>query len=110
MKLMVLTYGNGSQKKKIIKSINSGPDIKQALFFITAGIITGGFWADQCWGVFWHWDPKEIWALITWFFLLSYFYLKSEKIQQVVIILAFLAMLFTYFGITFLLPGLHSYY
>ena len=88
----------------IIKS-----ELKQSFFFITLGIITGGFWADQCWASFWYWDPKEIWALVTFILLTAAFHCESKKIKYIFIYLSFFAMLFTYFGVMFLLSGLHSY-
>ena len=84
-------------------------EIKTAFFFITAGIITGGFWAEISWGVFWSWDPKEVCALITWVILASYFHIPSDKWKKISIIFAFISMLFMYFGAAFILPGLHSY-
>ncbi len=88
-------------------------EIKLALFFIVAGIITGGFWAEAAWGSFWTWDPKETWALIAWLFLVLVIHFRNMRnalvIRLIIITLAFLSMLFTYFGVTFLLPGLHSY-
>ena len=84
-------------------------EINLAFFFITAGIITGGFWAELSWGTFWSWDPKEVCALITWVILAAYFHIPSLKWKKVSIIFAFISMLFMYFGAIFILPGLHSY-
>lgn len=96
-------------KKHDIPARKLESEAKQAFFFITAGIITGAFWGEAAWGNFWNWDPKEIWALITWLILINFFHFKNDRIRRGVLIIAFIAMLFTYFGVMFLLPGLHSY-
>ncbi len=85
-------------------------EIKLSFFFIASGIITGAFWAEQSWTVFWSWDPKETWALILWLSLLAVLHIKNSTIKKISIVLSFLIMLFTYFGVMFLIPGLHSYF
>jgi len=84
-------------------------ELKLSYFFIIIGIMTGAVWAEESWGVFWSWDPKETWSLITLLLLTIVFHVKSTKIKYIFIGLAFFAMLFTYLGVTFILPGLHSY-
>jgi ABC-type transport system involved in cytochrome c biogenesis permease subunit len=85
------------------------------LFFLAAGIITGSVWANVSWGCYWNWDPKETWALIT---LLIYAvpahrsnfkFLRKPTAYNIYLLLAFISVLFTYFGVNFLLGGLHSY-
>ncbi|MDD5347187.1 MAG: c-type cytochrome biogenesis protein CcsB [Candidatus Omnitrophica bacterium] len=82
--------------------------------FLTLGIISGSVWAQNAWGRFWNWDPKETWSLVTWLVYLAYLHgrlalgFRGAKCA-VVAIAGFGAMLFTYFGVSFLLPGLHSY-
>ena len=73
--------------------------------FLTFGIISGGAWANQIWGTYWSWDPKETWALITW--IIYCLYLHTPKIF--IAFMGFLFVLFTYFGVNYLLPSLHSY-
>ena len=92
-----------------------------ALFSLTAGIFIGAVWANMSWGRYWGWDPKETWALITmlvYALLLHIPWLKSKcKIStaqyqigyHVFSIIAFAFVLFTYFGVKYLLGGLHSY-
>lgn len=92
-----------------------------ALFCLTAGIFIGAVWANMSWGRYWGWDPKETWALITMivYAILLHFpwiagqlKLKQEKIKigyHVFAIIAFFFVLFTYFGVSSLLGGLHSY-
>ena len=83
-------------------------------FWLTVGIITGAVWAEQAWGSYWSWDPKETWSLITWFVYATAIHARlmrgwsGAKIALFSII-GFVSVLFTYFGVNFLLSGLHSY-
>jgi len=81
---------------------------------LTGGIITGAVWANSAWGTYWSWDPKETWSLITWFVYAAYLHARLTRGWQgsraaVLSILGFSAVVFTYFGVNFLLSGLHSY-
>jgi cytochrome c-type biogenesis protein CcsB len=81
---------------------------------LTLGILTGAVWAETAWGRYWSWDPKETWSLITWLIyatLLHARLLKGWQGRRIawLAVLGFLAVLFTYFGVSFLLTGLHSY-
>lgn len=83
------------------------------LALLTIVIITGAVWAEYAWGSFWSWDPKETWALITWLIYAVYLHLRlrgwsAEKIAWINVIGLF-AVIFTLFGVSYLLPGLHSY-
>jgi ABC-type transport system involved in cytochrome c biogenesis permease subunit len=84
-------------------------EMKYACYFTAIGLVTGGIWGQQSWGIFWNWDPKEIGALIIWIWTIAYFHTKSMKLKQLFVCLAFLSMVFTYFVITFGMSGLHSY-
>lgn len=82
--------------------------------WLTLGIITGAIWADQAWGNYWSWDPKETWSLITWLIYAGALHAKIirgwyGKKMALLSIIGFIAVLFTYFGVNFLLSGLHSY-
>ena len=82
--------------------------------FLTLGIITGAVWANSAWGTYWSWDPKETWSLITWFIYAIYLHVRftrgwKGKKAAWLSVLGFLAVLFTYFGVNYLLSGLHSY-
>lgn len=82
--------------------------------FLTLLIITGAIWAEYAWGSFWRWDPKETWALVTWLAYLVYLHLTRSRGWKgrkafTLAIAAFALVLFTFFGVNFLLPGLHSY-
>ncbi|WP_031515728.1 c-type cytochrome biogenesis protein CcsB [Desulfofalx alkaliphila] len=82
--------------------------------FMTLVLITGAVWAEEVWGHWWSWDPKETWALITWFIYAGYLHARKTRGWQgkraaVLAVIGFLAVLFTLFGVSFLLPGVHSY-
>ena len=82
--------------------------------FLTIGIITGAVWAKQAWTRYWSWDPKETWSLITWLIyaaLLHFRMMRGWRGRRIAVIsiVGFAAVLFTYFGVNFLLAGLHSY-
>jgi len=77
------------------------------------GIITGSVWANNAWGAYWSWDPKETWSLITW--LIYALMLHARLVRgwrgrrtAVIAVIGFASMLFTYLGVNYL-PGLHSY-
>lgn len=86
-----------------------------ALFLLGAGIFIGAIWANVSWGRYWAWDPKEVWALIT--FLVYAFALHTDSLRifrkplffHVYMILSFLTILMTYFGVNYFLGGMHSY-
>ena len=81
---------------------------------LTLGIITGAAWANYAWGSYWSWDPKETWSLITWFVYAAFLHARFTRGWRgrktaILSIVGFLAVLFTYFGVNYLLSGLHSY-
>lgn len=78
------------------------------------GILLGAVWADSSWGRFWGWDPKETWALITWFVYIAFLHGRSAgwlnwKGLAFVSVAAFPVVVMTYYGVNFYLSGLHSY-
>jgi len=82
--------------------------------FLTIGIILGAVWAKYAWGGYWSWDPKETWSLITWLIYAAYLharYIKglSGKPLAYFTIVGFLSVIFTYYGVNLIIPGLHSY-
>jgi cytochrome c-type biogenesis protein CcsB len=82
--------------------------------WLSLGIITGSVWANSAWGSYWSWDPKETWSLITWFIYAALLHargVKGWRGKRVawLSLLGFGCVLFTYFGVNFLLSGLHSY-
>lgn len=82
--------------------------------FLTLVLITGAVWAEQVWGAWWSWDPKETWALITWLVYALFLHGRFTRGWQGrrtawLAILGFVAVIFTLFGVTWLMPGMHSY-
>ncbi len=82
--------------------------------FTLGGLVFGMVWAYRAWGRYWAWDPKEVWSLITWCVFALYLHTRivmgwKGKRSAIVAIVGFLAALFTYFGVNYLLSGLHSY-
>jgi cytochrome c-type biogenesis protein CcsB len=82
--------------------------------FLSLLIVTGAVWAEETWGRWWGWDPKEAWALVTWLIYLVYLHGRNKfgwrgKATAWFSAVGFLAVMFTLFGVTYLLPGLHSY-
>jgi len=81
---------------------------------LTVGIITGAAWANYAWGSYWSWDPKETWSLITWFIYAAFLHARFTRDWRgrksaILSIIGFAAVWFTYFGVNYLLSGLHSY-
>ncbi|WP_218082932.1 c-type cytochrome biogenesis protein CcsB [Anthocerotibacter panamensis] len=81
---------------------------------LTVGIIAGAVWANEAWGSYWSWDPKETWALITWLVFAAYLHARLTKGWQGkrpawLAVLGFSAVWVTYLGVNFLAQGLHSY-
>jgi cytochrome c-type biogenesis protein CcsB len=82
--------------------------------FLTLGILTGAVWAETAWGRYWSWDPKETASLITWLIYAALLHARLVQGWQGrpiawLAVAGFGAVLFTYLGVSFLLPGLHSY-
>lgn len=88
--------------------------IALGFIMLTLVIISGAIWADQAWGRFWQWDPKETWSLVTWLIYAIYLHVRlrrgwrNEKTAWFAI-LGFASILFTYIGVNTLLIGYHSY-
>ncbi|EGW38232.1 c-type cytochrome biogenesis protein CcsB [Desulfosporosinus sp. OT] len=81
---------------------------------LTLCIITGAIWANYAWGTYWSWDPKETWSLITWIIYAGYLHARlmygwKGKRAAWMAVFGFAAVLFTFFGVNYFLPGLHSY-
>ncbi len=122
--LIFVTWRYGHVLKKIIESFDLTTDLLDELtyktiamgfpIFTLGGLIFGAIWADQAWGVYWSWDPKETWSLITWFFYAFYLHArlmrgwKGIKVA-IVAVIGFIAVIFTYLGVNLFLSGLHSY-
>ena len=89
--------------------------LQLAFWTLGVGILLGGWWADHSWGRWWAFDPKETWALVTWIIYLIVIHLRftTGKSRGLVTawlsVVGFVMMLWTYFGVNLLLPGLHAY-
>lgn len=99
-----------------------GKNLEQSMYntvvvgfiFLSLLIITGAVWAEEAWGHWWSWDPKETWALITWLIYAAYLHLHRKPAWRghkgcYLAIIGFICVLFTFLGVSFFLPGLHSY-
>jgi cytochrome c-type biogenesis protein CcsB len=80
----------------------------------TFAIIAGAIWADSAWGRYWGWDPKETWSFITWVGYACYLHARATagwrgRKAAFVSLIAFACLLFNFFGINYLVSGLHSY-
>ncbi len=112
-----------SKQKKGIKTGLSAEKLDEVSYkciaigfplFTLGGMVFGMVWAYKAWGSYWSWDPKEVWSLITWFVFALYLHTRlvmgwKGRRAAIIAILGFLAALFTYFGVNYLLSGLHSY-
>nr|YP_009774125.1 c-type cytochrome synthesis protein [Caulacanthus okamurae]QIZ74742.1 c-type cytochrome synthesis protein [Caulacanthus okamurae] len=81
---------------------------------LTIGIIAGAVWANEAWGSYWSWDPKETWAMITWLIFAAYLHSRLSKSWQgekpaILASVGFIIVWICYLGVNFLGKGLHSY-
>jgi cytochrome c-type biogenesis protein CcsB len=88
--------------------------LQLAFWGLGVGILLGAWWADHSWGRWWAFDPKELWALITWIVYLVVIHVRLVTKRRALwtawlSVLGFFVMLWTYFGVNLLLPGLHAY-
>jgi cytochrome c-type biogenesis protein CcsB len=82
--------------------------------FLTIGILSGAVWANEAWGSYWSWDPKETWALLTWLVFAIYLHTRLTKGWQgekpaIIASLGFMVVWFCYLGVNLIGEGLHSY-
>lgn len=116
--LMILTNSKNKQKMALhVKELTiiNEMALTVGLVMLTIGNFLGGMWANESWGRYWGWDPKETWALIS---IMIYAFvihmrlvpgLRNRLIFNIASVLAFGSILMTYFGVNFYLAGLHSY-
>ncbi len=90
--------------------------LQLAFWTLAVGILLGAWWADHSWGRWWAFDPKETWALLTWIIYLIVIHVRQviggtrkSVVTAWLSVLGFVVMLWTYFGVNLLLPGLHAY-
>jgi cytochrome c-type biogenesis protein CcsB len=109
--------GTIATRDKLLHDLDSAQMILLQLAFWTlgVGILLGAWWADHSWGRWWAFDPKETWALITWIVYLIVIHVrigipaKKGLATAWLSVVGFFIMLWTYFGVNLLLPGLHAY-
>ncbi len=103
--------------RKILDDLDKAQMIILQLAFWTlgVGILLGAWWADHSWGRWWAFDPKELWALVTWIVYLIVIHVRLGGLKDKGLttawlsVVGFIVMLWTYFGVNLLLPGLHAY-
>jgi ABC-type transport system involved in cytochrome c biogenesis permease subunit len=107
-------FSKSEEKRRNYDKITYTAIVAGYPIFIAGALIFGAIWAQKAWGIWWSWDPKETWALIT--VLVYTFYLharlifrKSSRLISLIAVIGFLCTIFTLFGVNYLLPGLHSY-
>nr|ATL61951.1 cytochrome c biogenesis protein [Palicourea guianensis] len=88
--------------------------ISLGFILLTIGILSGAVWANEAWGSYWNWDPKETWAFITWIIFATYLHTRTTINRQgsnsaIVAFIGFLIIWICYFGVNLLGIGLHSY-
>nr|QTD82303.1 cytochrome c heme attachment protein [Incarvillea younghusbandii] len=88
--------------------------ISLGFLFLTIGILSGAVWANEAWGSYWSWDPKETWAFITWIIFAIYFHTRTNRKWKgtnsaIVASIGFLIIWICYFGVNLLGIGFHSY-
>ncbi|HKJ78251.1 MAG TPA: cytochrome c biogenesis protein CcsA, partial [Prolixibacteraceae bacterium] len=120
MVLILIVLRNKTNQNKVTLFIDQLTTINEmsatvGLYFLTVGTFLGGVWANESWGRYWGWDPKETWALIT--VMLYAFIVHMRMIPSlkgvfnftVASVFGFASVLMTYFGVNYFLAGLHSY-
>nr|YP_009741586.1 CcsA [Ptilotus polystachyus]QID76122.1 CcsA [Ptilotus polystachyus] len=88
--------------------------ISLGFIFLTIGILSGAVWANEAWGSYWNWDPKETWAFITWTIFAIYLHIRTNRnlrnvSSAIVACVGFFIIWVCYFGVNLLGIGLHSY-
>ena len=118
--MILLTLSNKKNRERISNTIDELTVINYrtlilGLYFLTIGTFLGAVWANESWGRYWGWDPKETWSLIT--LIIYTFVTHSRRIPglkniytfNLLSLFAFSSVLMTYFGVNYYLSGLHSY-
>ena len=118
--LLLYCMRSSSNGKRVTMNINELTYVSEmtmtiGLFMLTIGTFLGGVWANESWGRYWGWDPKETWALVSVLVYAVILHLRfipalsSKFVFNVVSLWGYAAILFTFFGVNFYLVGLHSY-
>ena len=118
--LILIVLRNNANEQKVTGFIDQLTTINEmsatvGLYFLTVGTFLGGIWANESWGRYWGWDPKETWSLIT---VVIYSFIVHMRLipalkgifnYNIASVLGFASVLMTYFGVNYYLTGLHSY-
>jgi len=118
--MILISLSNDKNRERISKTVDELTVINLrtlilGLYFITIGTFLGAVWANESWGRYWGWDPKETWSLIT---IVVYSLVTHSRLIpglkdiftfNLLSFLAFSSVLMTYFGVNYYLSGLHSY-
>lgn len=118
--LVLMIVRNNKNKEHIDQTITTLTRINEMTlilgsYFIFIGTFLGGVWANESWGRYWGWDPKETWALVTGLVYVFVLHmrlipgLRGEFAFNLASVLAFFSVIMTYFGVNYYLSGLHSY-
>jgi len=120
LNLILYTVRNEKNKEIVTININELTYVSEmtmtiGLFMLTIGTFLGGIWANESWGRYWGWDPKETWALVSVLVYAVILHLRfipklnGKFLFNVMSFWGYSAILFTFFGVNFMLVGLHSY-
>jgi cytochrome c-type biogenesis protein CcsB len=113
---LIAARGGDPARQNLVEALDqaAAKTISFGFLFLTVGIISGAVWANSAWGTYWSWDPKETWSLITWFIYAVFLHCRflrgwHGRRAAWISIVGFASVIFTYFGVNYLLSGLHSY-
>lgn len=120
LNMLIMIFRKSSNSLNLNKNIRELSSISErsmtvGLYMLTIGTFLGGVWANESWGRYWGWDPKETWALISvviYSFILHMRYipgLRGKFSYNFASVIGFFSILMTYFGVNYYLSGLHSY-
>nr|YP_010760061.1 cytochrome c heme attachment protein [Cuscuta indecora]WEY30009.1 cytochrome c heme attachment protein [Cuscuta indecora] len=111
-----LCLANNYCKSQLSKELDfwSSRIISLGFIFLTLGLVSGAVWANEAWGSYWSWDPKEIWSFITWLVFTIYLHIRKNQnftntISALVASIGFLIIWICYFGVNLIGLGFHSY-
>ena len=112
--LLAVKKGNADQRALEQMDYFSYRLVAFGFLFLTVVILSGAIWAAQAWSAFWTWDPKEVWALITWIIYAVYLHLrlrmkKRGTVMAWYLVIAVPVVFFTFAGVNTLMHGLHTY-
>ena len=112
--LLTVKKGNADERTLAQMDYISYRLVAFGFLFLTVVILSGAIWAEQAWSAFWTWDPKEVWALITWIIYAVYLHLRLRMKRKGTamawfLVIAVPVVFFTFAGVNTLMHGLHTY-